>query len=64
MSTELEKALIRVIRDQINKKNEIKINGLGTFKPYHIPKKQVQYKNGKVVLRPPKDSILFTPDND
>jgi len=61
-STEFEEALIGIIREEISKKNDVRIEGLGTFHAYHTPQNQVQYKNGKVVRRPPKDSITFTPD--
>ncbi|HKJ30954.1 MAG TPA: HU family DNA-binding protein [Balneolales bacterium] len=64
MSKKLENALLEVIRDQINQKNKVRIDGLGTFHPHHEPRYHVQYKNGKVVLRPPKDSITFTPENN
>lgn len=62
MNKDLGKALAEVIREQAIKKNSIKIDGLGTFKPVHKKQYQNQYVNGRIVMIPPKDYILFTPE--
>jgi nucleoid DNA-binding protein len=64
MDKKLNQALIKVIREQIIKKNDVKIDGLGTFHPVHTPKRQIQYKNGRVILQPPRDSVTFTPESE
>lgn len=62
MSTEITGALAEIFREEISKKNKIKIEGLGTFRHEHNKQHQQQYKDGKVVMVPPKDVIKFIPE--
>lgn len=57
------KAFSEVIREEVTRKNEVQINGLGSFKVDHQKQYQKQFKNGRVVMMPPKDTITFTPEN-
>ncbi len=59
---ELKRAMAEVIREQAANKEAVQIDGLGTFKPVHRKQHQTQYRNGRVVLMPPNDYILFTPE--
>lgn len=61
MKKEFLTAFTDIIRDQIVRKNEIEIQGLGTFKQRHINQNQQQHTNGQVVMLPPKDVIKFIP---
>ncbi|MDZ7691811.1 MAG: HU family DNA-binding protein [Balneolaceae bacterium] len=62
MEKEFLSALSDVVRDQIVRKNEIHISGLGTFKQEHIQQYQKQHPNGQVVMVPPKDVVKFIPE--
>lgn len=62
MEKEFLTALSEIIRDQIVRKNEIQIKGLGTFKQEHIRQHQQQHSNGQVVMVPPKDVVKFIPE--
>lgn len=57
------KAFSEVIREEVTRKNEVRIDGLGSFKVDHQKQYQKQFKNGRVVMMPPKDTITFTPEN-
>lgn len=62
MDQEFLTAFADIVRDQIVRKNEISIKGLGTFKPEHIQQFQQQHANGQVVMMPPKDVVKFIPE--
>jgi len=64
MDKEFKQAVADVIRDQIVKKNDIKIPGLGSFRCNHVKQHQKQYENGRVVMVPPRDEIIFVPENN
>lgn len=55
-------AFSEIIRDQISKKNEVTVDGLGAFKPDHQKQFQQQFDDGRVVMMPPKDKVVFVPD--
>lgn len=57
------KAFSEVIREEVSRKNEVYVDGLGSFKVTHQKQYQKQFKNGRVVMMPPKDTITFTPEN-
>jgi nucleoid DNA-binding protein len=48
-----------IIRDQIIMKNDVQIDGLGTFKSVHHSQKQEKRADGKTIMLPPKDAIEF-----
>lgn len=56
-------AFAETIREQIVKKNQIAIKGLGSFYFKHRNQHQKQFDDGRVVMMPPKDQIKFTPAN-
>lgn len=63
MDDSIREALIAVFREELIKKKTIEVDDLGTFKTVHIKQYQKQDPNGDLVLMPPKDYILFTPQN-
>ncbi len=63
MDTEFLTAFADIVREQMVRKNEIQIKGLGTFKQQHRKQFQQQRTNGQVVMMPPKDIVKFLPDN-
>lgn len=64
MEKEFLAAFADIIREELVRKNEVEIAGLGTFRAKHIKQFQEQYPNGKVVMMPPKDAIKFTSENN
>lgn len=62
MGQQILGALAELIREEITKKNEVTIDGLGVFKPEHQKQYQKQFEDGRVVMMPPKDKIIFIPD--
>lgn len=52
------------VRDQLIQFNEVNVEGLGVFRPVHQPQRKWEYKNGKVVLLPPKDYLEFNAEKD
>lgn len=52
-----------VIREQISNRHEVNVEGIGVFKTKHENQHQQKYKDGRVALMPPKDTIHFTPDS-
>lgn len=63
MEKEFLAAFADIIREQLVRKNEVEIRGLGTFRSKHVKQFQHQYPNGKVVMMPPKDEIKFISEN-
>ncbi|HEX6982959.1 MAG TPA: HU family DNA-binding protein [Balneolaceae bacterium] len=63
MDSDFLRAFSEVIREEVAQKNEVKLEGLGSFNFEHQKQIQKQYKNGRVVMMPPKDRIIFIPEN-
>lgn len=64
MDKEFLKAFSEVVREEVARKNEVQIEGVGAFRFEHQKQFQKQYENGRVVMVPPKDTITFIPEND
>ncbi|HKK46976.1 MAG TPA: HU family DNA-binding protein [Balneolaceae bacterium] len=62
MNEQFTKAFSEIIREQITRKNEVKVEGVGSFQFRHQKQFQKQFKNGRVVMMPPKDTITFVPE--
>jgi len=63
MDNEFLKAFSEVVRDEVAQKNEVQLDGVGSFKFQHRKQFQKQYDNGRVVMMPPEDTISFIPEN-
>ncbi|MCH8495135.1 MAG: hypothetical protein LAT57_05820 [Balneolales bacterium] len=59
MERVFEKAFTSVIRTQILQGHTVIIDGLGAFKMEHVKQQPSRVKDGKSVLNPPKDRIVF-----
>lgn len=59
MKQKFLKAFSQVVREQITRNCEVELKGVGVFRPEHQKQFQQQYKDGRVVLVPPKDTIKF-----
>lgn len=64
MDKKFIKAFAEVIREQIARKDAVKLKGVGTFSYKHRKQFQQQYEDGRVVMMPPKDTIVFTPERE
>jgi nucleoid DNA-binding protein len=62
MQDQFLQAFKDVVRDQLIQRNKVYIEDLGTFKPVHLTQRKWEYKDGKVVLLPPKDHLEFEAD--
>ncbi|MEX1010897.1 MAG: HU family DNA-binding protein [Balneolaceae bacterium] len=56
------KAFRDVVREELIKKNIIEIEGLGRFENRHLKQREEKRENGQVLMMPPRDEILFTPE--
>ena len=56
------KAFVEVVKEEVSKKQSVQIEGLGTFQIKHQKQYQQQFDNGRVVMMPPKDQIVFKED--
>lgn len=56
-------AFSEVVRQQIAHRCDVKLEGIGVFKLEHQKQYQQQYRDGRVVMMPPKDKIKFVPDS-
>lgn len=64
MDKEFIQAFLEVIREQIDQKHNINVEGLGVFKSSHQKQFQQRFDDGRVVMMPPKDHITFIPDKN
>ena len=62
MDQEFLGVITEIIREEIVKKNEVVVEGLGVFKRDHQKQYQKQFDDGRVVMMPPKDKISFVAD--
>jgi nucleoid DNA-binding protein len=64
MDKVFEKAIATVIRNQVTQNNVVTIDGLGSFRLENIRQKPSRSRDGKSVLTPPRDIIVFTPEKE
>lgn len=57
------RAFSEVVREEVSRKNEVQLKGVGRFEFKHKKQFQKQYDSGRVVMMPPKDTITFVPEN-
>lgn len=62
MDQSFMQAFSEIVREQISRRNEIKVEGLGIFCFRHSRQFQKQFEDGRVVMMPPKDTITFIPE--
>lgn len=63
MDKEFIKAFSEIIREEVTRKNDIQLDGIGRFEFEHKKQFQKQFDSGRVVMMPPKDTITFIPEN-
>ncbi len=57
-------ALVAVVREALERGEEVDIPGLGTFRVKYQPSEAEELSTGKVVMRPPRNEIIFSPHDD
>jgi nucleoid DNA-binding protein len=62
MDKQFIKALRETVREELIQQNDVEITGLGLFKAVHEEQRESKNDDGVVVMLPPKDRIVFTPD--
>lgn len=63
MNSTFIKAFKEVLREEIIKENTVALDGLGRFEVVHEKQHQEKLDNGQVLMIPPKDVVVFTPEN-
>jgi nucleoid DNA-binding protein len=63
MDKEFIRAFSEIVREEVARKNDVELSGVGRFEFKHQKQFQKQYDNGRVVMMPPKDTITFIPEN-
>lgn len=62
MKTEVTHELVKVLKEELMNKGSVSIPSIGTFGVEHRRQHRVEYADGRIVLEPPKDVIVFSPD--
>ncbi len=58
-----EQEIVAILAGHLKKHSQVQISGLGTFSITHQKQKQQQEKDGRIIMKPPADIIVFTPEN-
>lgn len=58
----LETTLVQLIRDHLIKTREAIVPGLGTFKVDRSPSKIEENGEGQIVMKPPREEVIFFPE--
>jgi len=62
MTKKFEKGLVHVLREQLLSNNTIHLEGLGSFHVEHKKQTTVKSDDGKTVVMPPEDVVVFVSD--
>lgn len=58
----LEEDIVAVITENLRKHYSVQVDGLGSFSVKHRAQVQKQEKDGRIVLMPPANVVVFTPE--
>ncbi len=61
---QIKESLADVVREALSNGQEISIPGLGTLRVEHKPSEMIEDENGQIVMRPPRDEVIFSPQSD
>lgn len=59
----LEEDIVAVITENLKKHYSVQVDGLGSFSVKHQAQVQKQDKDGRIVLLPPANVVVFTPED-
>ncbi len=57
-------ALVEVVRETLERGEEAHLPGLGTFRVEYRPSHAEELPTGDVVMRPPRNEIVFSPQTE
>lgn len=63
MDNEFLRAFSEIVREEVSRKNKVRVEGVGSFQFKHRKQFQKQFDNGRVVMMPPRDTITFIPES-
>lgn len=61
-SPQISEALGNVIREALIRREQVDIPGLGTFRVDRRSSEMTEDADGALVMKPPRDEIVFIPD--
>lgn len=62
MDKKFIRAFREIVREEIIKKNTVELEELGRFEVIHNKQYQKKLDDGQVLMMPPEDVIVFTPE--
>ncbi len=63
-SDQLNETLSDVVREALANGQDVLVPGLGTLRVEHKPSEMIEDENGQIVMRPPRDEVVFDPIED
>ena len=57
-------ALVEIIRERLMQGEDVHLPELGTFRVEYRPSQTEELSTGDVVMRPPRNEIVFSPHQD
>ena len=63
-SDQIKETLADVVREALANGHDVSIPGLGTLSVEHKPSEMIEDESGQIVMRPPRDEVIFTPQPD
>ncbi len=57
-------ALVEVVRETLERGEEVHLPGLGTFRVEYRPSQAEELPTGDVVMWPPRNEIVFSPQTE
>ncbi len=58
----LKKTLAEVVRDALIQGDDVAVPDFGVFRVENQPSEITKDENGRIVMRPPRDTVVFDPD--
>lgn len=61
-SDQLKEILADVVREALMHGENVSLPGLGTLSVEHKPSEKVEDEDGQIIMRPPRDEVIFHPE--
>ena len=58
---QIKDILADVVREALANGQDVELPGLGTLRVEHKPSEMIEDENGQIVMRPPRDAVVFVP---
>lgn len=59
---QLKETLADLVREALANREEVTLPGLGTFRVHHMPSEMIEAEDGRIVMHPPRDEVIFIPE--